>query len=109
MLFIFAFIFTSQFFIESPTVLHLVLGFHQANVWQYTVDYFPLIPWFGVSLLGVVMGDLLYCGDRRRFRMPDLSKYRPVKVFQWAGQHSLGIYLFHQPVIAGALALFVIL
>ena len=106
---IFTFLFTSNFFVETPTILHLVVGFHQANVWQYTVDYFPLIPWFGVALLGIVIGDALYCGDKRRFRMPELSKYRPVKIFQWAGQHSLGIYLLHQPIIAGVLAIFVLL
>ena len=108
-LFIFAFILTSQYFVENPTALHLVIGFHQENVWHYTVDYFPLIPWFGVSLLGIVIGDILYCGNKRRFRMPDLSKYRPVKLFQWAGQHSLGIYLLHQPIIAGIIFVYALL
>jgi uncharacterized membrane protein len=79
------------------------------NVWRYTVDYFPLFPWFGFMLLGVVVGDCLYCGNKRRFRMPDLSKYVPAKLFSWMGRHSLGIYLIHQPIIAGALSVFVLL
>lgn len=74
-----------QFPIQNPTIFHLVIGFHQTDIWRHTVDYFPLLPWFGVTMLGMVIGDWLYCGDKRRFRMPDLSKYRPAKIFQWAG------------------------
>ena len=95
--------------IENPSIFHLIIGLHQANVWQYTVDYFPLFPWFGISLLGIIIGDILYNGNKRRFRMPDLSKYRAVKLFQWAGQHSLGIYLIHQPIIAGIISAYMLL
>ena len=106
------FLFVSLIFAQhptkNPTLFHLILGMHQENVWAYTVDYFPLVPWFGVTLLGIAVGDWLYCGDKRRFRMPDLSRYKPVKMFQWAGQHSLVIYLLHQPIIAGTLTLFML-
>lgn len=108
LLLIFTGLFTTQFTLENPTIFHLVVGLHQADIWRYTVDYFPLLPWLGVTLLGIVIGDLLYCGDKRRFRMPDLSRYRPAKLFQWAGQHSLGLYLIHQPIIAGTLLLLVL-
>jgi len=108
-LFIFMGSLVSQYSIEAPTILHLAVGLHQTNVFLYTVDYFPLLPWFGVCLLGVVVGDILYSGNERRFRMPDLSKYKPAKIFQWVGQHSLIIYLLHQPVIAGALFVFMTL
>lgn len=95
--------------VENPTIFHLVVGIHQTNVWRYTVDYFPLLPWFAICLLGIIIGDFLYSGNERKFRMPDLSKYRPVKIFQWCGQHSLMLYLLHQPIIAGALSVFLIL
>jgi len=105
-------LFVSLIFVQhptkNPTLFHLILGMHQENVWAYTVDYFPLVPWFGITLLGIAVGDWLYCGDKRRFRMPDLSRYKPVKMFQWAGQHSLVIYLLHQPIIAGTLTLFML-
>ena len=109
LLFIFMGSLVSQYSIEAPTIFHLAVGLHQTNVFLYTVDYFPLLPWFGVCLLGVVVGDILYSGNERRFRMPDLSKYKPAKIFQWVGQHSLIIYLLHQPVIAGALFVFMTL
>ena len=98
-----------QYHVENPTAIHLAIGLHQANVGEYTVDYFPLLPWFGVTLLGIALGNILYKDNKRRFRLPDLSKYKPVTLFSWMGQHSLAIYLFHQPILAGVLSIFVIL
>ena len=97
-----------QYPVENPTVLHLAVGLHQANIAQYTIDYFPLFPWFGACLFGIVLGKLLYIGDERRFRIPDISKYKPVTMFSWLGKHSLAIYLLHQPIIAGALSIYMI-
>lgn len=96
-----------QYSIENPTVLHLMVGLHQTNIAQYTIDYFPLFPWFGACLFGIVLGNLLYKGNGRRFRIPDISKYKPISMFSWLGKHSLTIYLLHQPIIAGALSIFV--
>lgn len=92
--------------IENPNLIHLAIGFHQSNIGQYTIDYFPLIPWLGVCTLGIAMGSWLYKDNKRRFRMPDLSKYTPVKLFSWLGKHSLGIYLAHQPIIAGLIFMY---
>lgn len=99
----------SQQCIENATCLHLLIGLHPADIWSHTVDYFPLLPWFGICLLGIVIGDWLYSGEERRFRMPDLSKYAPVRMVQWFGKHSLYIYLVHQPVIAGVMFAFLLL
>lgn len=91
----------------NPTILQMALGLHQADVWRYTIDYFPLLPWIGVTLLGVTLGNILYKGNERRFTFPELSHYRPVKAFSWLGQHSLIIYLIHQPLITAALLVFI--
>ena len=93
--------------INNASIIHLAIGVFPDNFLMHTIDYFPIVPWFGFVLLGIAIGDCLYCGDRRRFRIPDFSKYKPAKFFSWVGQHSLEIYLLHQPVIAGFLFLFV--
>ena len=100
-------LFVAEYNLENPTIFHLVIGIHPVDIWSYTVDYFPLLPWFGICLLGIVIGDCLYSGNERKFRMPDLSRYRPIKIFQWCGQHSLIIYLVHQPIIAAALTVLI--
>ena len=109
LLIIFVGIIIGQYPIENPTIFHLILGFHQSNIWSYTIDYFPLIPWFGVILLGVLLGDILYKDNKRKFILPDLSKYRSFTALSWIGKHSLVIYLLHQPVISGVLFIFVLL
>jgi uncharacterized membrane protein len=94
---------------EHPTIVHLAVGIHPQNIWAYTIDYFPLFPWLGVCLLGVAIGAVLYKDNKRQFRLPDLSRYKPVHLFSWMGQHSLAIYLVHQPIIAGALSVYLLI
>ncbi|MCC6457716.1 MAG: DUF1624 domain-containing protein [Caldilineaceae bacterium] len=69
----------------------------------YPNDYFPVIPYFGVVLLGIFLGNSLYGPEGRRFLLPDLSHWLPIRGLQWLGRHSLIIYLLHQ------IALFAIL
>ncbi len=61
-------------------------------------DYFPMIPWTGVLLLGAAAGKLLYKQKKSIFRysMPD-------NTLSLAGRHSLLIYITHQPIIMGIL------
>jgi uncharacterized membrane protein len=68
-----------------------------------SVDYTPLIPWFGAVLGGMGMGEFLYSGGIRRFSMPHLPEL-PVQLCAFLGRHSLVIYLVHQPVIILLLA-----
>jgi uncharacterized membrane protein len=69
----------------------------------YSIDYVPLIPWFGLVLLGVSAGNILYSGYRRQFRIRDLENNPLVKFFGLLGRKSLFIYLVHQPLIIGFL------
>ena len=39
----------------------------------FSLDYFPLLPWFGVVLLGMALSDHYYRGYSRRIPLPDLS------------------------------------
>lgn len=64
-----------------------------------TVDYFPIFPWFGIVLLGIFFGGILYKNYKRQFKLPDLSNNYFFKGSAFLGRHSLVIYLIHQPII----------
>jgi uncharacterized membrane protein len=68
-----------------------------------SVDYTPLIPWFGAVLVGMGAGEILYAGGVRRFEVPHLPDRIAVPL-AFLGQHSLVIYLVHQPIIILLLA-----
>lgn len=82
----------------------LWLGFIPSTF--FTVDYFPLLPWFGVVLVGIFIGNKFYKDNKRTFNLKDMSVYKPVKFFCFLGRHSLVIYLLHQPVVIGLIYLF---
>jgi len=72
----------------------------------YSVDYFPVFPWFGVILAGIGLGDLLYPGYRRKTALPDLSGSPFVRSLAFLGRNSLAVYLVHQPVIIAIMYLY---
>lgn len=63
------------------------------------VDFFPLFPYFGLVLLGVGIGNMLYTENGRVFSLPDLSGLLPVRFLRFLGSHSLPIYMVHQPIL----------
>lgn len=65
----------------------------------YTLDYFPLLPWFGVILIGLFFGNTFYPNAQRKFRLPDLSQFSIVRLIRVAGSNSLLIYFLHQPAL----------
>ncbi|MEJ7813650.1 MAG: heparan-alpha-glucosaminide N-acetyltransferase [Rubrobacter sp.] len=65
-------------------------------------DYRPLLPWFGVVLIGLFFGNVVY-GDGRgpavlKDKAPVLA--RPLLPL---GRYSLFVYLIHQPIIVALL------
>lgn len=67
-------------------------------------DYFPLLPNLGYFLVGAAMGKWLY--PSRQTLFPRVNDQNPIlRFFSFCGRHSLLIYLIHQPVLAGLLAL----
>ncbi len=65
----------------------------------YPVDFFPLFPYFGLVLLGVAVGNMVYSKNGRAFSLPDLSELAPIRFLRFLGSHSLPIYMIHQPVL----------
>jgi uncharacterized membrane protein len=80
----------------------LWLGLMPHGFW--TMDYWPLLPWFGLFLVGMFCGTLLYPQGNRRFNIPDFTD--PVtSALTLPGRHPLVIYLAQWPVVIGVLLL----
>lgn len=61
-------------------------------------DYYPLIPWLGVFIYGIVLGKLLYKQKRSIFKFS-----LPNNLISSMGQKTFLIYILHQPIILIAL------
>jgi uncharacterized membrane protein len=66
-----------------------------------TEDYVPLFPWFGVVLVGVWLGREL----AKRSFVPIAFLANAPRPLRWLGRHSLAVYMIHQPILIGVLAL----
>ncbi|WP_084604632.1 heparan-alpha-glucosaminide N-acetyltransferase [Desulfonatronum thioautotrophicum] len=69
----------------------------------FTEDYVPVLPWFGVLLLGVFIGQSMHQG--RRLFLSEPLWLPGFRLLSWMGRHSLLIYLLHQPLFMGVLYL----
>ncbi|MEK7563377.1 MAG: heparan-alpha-glucosaminide N-acetyltransferase [Patescibacteria group bacterium] len=76
------------------TSLLLPLGLMPPNF--ASLDYFPLLPWFGVVLIGSAFADFLYIHKEfPGMRLPPFASALCSRVSHW----SLIVYLVHQPII----------
>ncbi len=74
----------------------LPLGIHSPGYSSF--DYFPLIPWLGIFLIGAALGRSVYAPRK------SLLPWRLPQTFvNVAGRHSLLIYIVHQPLILAVL------
>lgn len=97
-------IYIGNFYLNSYWLIWLGLTPH----YFYTVDYFPIFPWFGVILIGLFLGNMLYPNGKRRLKIPDFSKFSLTKPFCFLGRNALVIYFIHQPILIIFLYLFVL-
>ena len=78
----------------------LWLGLMPRGFW--TMDYWPLLPWFGLFLVGMFCGKILYPQGNRRFNIHEFND--PVtSALTLPGRHPLVIYLAQWPTIIGVL------
>ena len=87
--------------VDTSTELFVPLGIYPKAIDM--VDYYPLIPWFGVVLLGIAVGKWIYPNGTRLFSLPDLGGNAISKALRYLGRNSLVVYLVHQPVLIGLL------
>jgi uncharacterized membrane protein len=64
-----------------------------------TLDYFPLLPWFGITMFGIFTGNMLYPDYRRKYELLDLSHNPLISALEFLGRKSLMIYIVHQPLL----------
>ena len=67
--------------------------------WFRSADYYPLFPWGFLFLMGTVLGGSVRHSSRA---WPEGTLPAPLR---FVGRHALWIYLLHQPVLLGLLAL----
>ena len=90
------------FIFKSITISHntwFIFGLHSNNF--YSLDYFPLIPWMIIPLLGILIGQTVYKEYRSRVEKFNIFNALPFKLLAVIGQKSLLIYLLHQPILIG--------
>ena len=63
------------------------------------LDYIPLVPWFALFLLGMAMAQAIDPA-----RLEPRWRRQPPRILTLPGQHSLLVYLVHQPILIGGLA-----
>jgi len=68
-----------------------------------TEDYVPLLPWFGVVLVGLFFGKLFLRSDWSKRLSGWHSDHASTRLLALSGRHSLLIYIAHQPVLMGLL------
>ena len=68
-----------------------------------TEAYVPVIPWFGVVLIGIFIGHQLQRAPALKFVRTWQSNNFLIRGLALAGRHSLLIYVLHQPILLGLL------
>lgn len=97
-------IISSRWLTGLPINSNLLLPFGIGRPSMTMPDYYPLFPWFGVVLLGIWLGSLLYSKGHRRFsalQLKPITNNSGAKFMQFLGRHSLFIYIIHQPIVFG--------
>jgi uncharacterized membrane protein len=84
--------------VDFPWLLWLGLMPHGFR----TIDYFPLLPWFGLFLVGIFGGKMLYPQGNRRFNIHEFSN-PVISALTLPGRHPLVMYIAHWPILIGVI------
>ncbi|MBR1495947.1 MAG: DUF1624 domain-containing protein [Acidaminococcaceae bacterium] len=82
-------------FLYEQGLLATFFGFQDKNF--FSTDYFSLIPWYFLFLAGYFLCRC-FLGKNSSATLPGFFK-KGIPIFEIIGQHSLPVYLLHQPVI----------
>lgn len=91
-------IIASSFLIETIHSKHLwLLPFGITPMHFYTLDYFPLIPWFGLFLWGITFAHCMQ--HYQKYVSTPQPNTKIIKTLTFLGKRTLMLYLIHQPII----------
>lgn len=82
------------YFIDLDMGTNLLLPIGLRSFSYTSLDYYPLTPYGAFFLLGAVIGPFLYPDKKSR-----VSLNIPANPISYVGQHTLIIYVLHQPVL----------
>ena len=100
-IYLFSFLITG---ISTKTSYFIIFGIMPAD--YSTLDYFPIFPWLALPCLGIFLGHLFYKNFQRQFYLPEeINNSRGLLIISKIGQHSLGIYMLHIPILAALIYL----
>lgn len=83
--------------INASQFFEIVLGLK-----GYGADYFGVFPYTGVFLMGAYAGEVLYSRKTSLVPFLDGKWHKPLT---FIGRNTIWVYLFHQPVVLGLVAL----
>jgi uncharacterized membrane protein len=86
---------------DAPSWRWIGLG----TVVPRTMDYEPVFPWVAPFLFGMAGANFLFSSFATSAAASWKPSAWPGQILSWAGRHSLAIYLIHQPLMFGTLAL----
>lgn len=72
----------------------------------YTLDYVPLVPWFGVVLVGITVGNMFEFYSKNRQIGYYKTNNRAVRTLLILGKNSLNIYMAHMPILFTAILIY---
>lgn len=86
-------------FFNAPMLLWLGLGTETRRA----MDFEPTFPWLAPLLFGLAVAKLLAHRGLLARLSDQAAPSKGLRLLAWPGQHSLAIYLCHQPILIGLL------
>ena len=79
---------------EVNTTANILAPLGLRDVYFRSLDYYPLFPYLGIFIYGVVFSKIFYPRKQSLF-----NKQLPANPINFIGRHTLKVYIFHQPFI----------
>jgi len=84
------------YFVQFDIFNHWLLQWIGMTSIQYSADdYAPLLPWFGLVLIGIFLGRVIFEQARFSLLYGWQAQHWTTQLISWSGRHSIHLYFFH--------------